>query len=179
MLAAGGVVLGASLAGCTGAPKLSARPDPVALSAGAQCDACGMVVADHPGPIGEVFYAGERPSNHGNPARFDSLRGCLFPYHFEHERLGWEATAVYVTDYSTVDYTLTNEGGRTFASSHTDVASFTNARTAFYVVGSDVHGAMGEEFFPFAARPVAETFAAEHGGDVLGFEDISPATLGR
>ena len=138
-----------------------------------------MVVGDHPGPNGEIFYREERPATHDNPARFDSLRGCLFPYYFEHERLGWEAVAVYVTDYSTVDYTLTSEGDRTFVSSHTDAASFTDARTAQYVVGSDVHGAMGADLFPFSARADAEAFAATYGGDVLGFDDVSPATLER
>ena len=151
----------------------------MALAAGVQCDVCGMVVADHPGPNGEIFYRDKRPATHDNPARFDSLRGCLFPYYFEHERLGWEAAAVYVTDYSAVDYTLASEGGRTFVSSHTDAESFTDARTASYVVGSDVHGSMGEEFLPFAARSDAEAFAEAHGGDVLGFDEVTPGTLER
>lgn len=154
-------------------------PDPVALSTAAQCDACGMVVGDHPGPNGEIFYREERPATHDNPARFDSLRGCLFPYYFEHERLGWEAVAVYVTDYSTVDYTLSSEGDRTFVSSHTGAGSFTDARAASYVVGSGVHGAMGEDLVPFSARADAESFATDHGGEVLGFDDVSPETLKR
>jgi nitrous oxide reductase accessory protein NosL len=86
---------------------------------------------------------------------------------------------MYVTDYSTVDYTLASEGDRTFVSSHTDAESFTDARTALYVVGSDVHGAMGADFLPFSARADAEAFATDHGGEVLGFDDISPGTLER
>ncbi|MEF8843063.1 MAG: nitrous oxide reductase accessory protein NosL [Haloarculaceae archaeon] len=174
---AGGALLAASFAGCSGAPQSSEPPDPVTLSSGTQCDVCGMVVGDHPGPNGEIFYDSERPETHGNPARFDSLRGCLFPYYFQHERLDWGAVAVYVTDYSTVDYALSREDGRTFISSHTDAASFTDARSALYVVGSGVHGAMGEDLLPFSVRADADAFAADHGGDVLAFEEITPETL--
>lgn len=177
VLVTGAAVTAGVLAGCMGDRQPDESPEPVALSAGDQCDVCGMVIADHPGPNGELFYAEESPAGHDNPARFDSLRGCLFPYYFEHERLDWDAIALYVTDYSTVEYTLSTEGDQTFISSHTEPGSFTDGRAAFYVVGSDVRGAMGSDFVPFSAREDADAFATDHGGDVLAFDEITPDTL--
>jgi copper chaperone NosL len=179
VLATGASVATAALAGCSGEQQPTETPDPVALAAGDQCDICGMVIPDHPGPNGELFYAERTPSGHADPARFDSLRGCLFPFHFEHQRRDWNATAVYVTDYSTVDYTLSTEGSETFISSHVGADSFTDGQTAFYVIGSEVRGAMGADFVPFSVRDDADAFAADHGGEVLAFDDITPETLER
>lgn len=177
-LLAGGTVLAASLAGCSGDAD-EEPPEPVALSAGLSCDVCGMVVADHPGPVGEIFYADNSPIGHDNPARFDSLRGCLFPYYFEHKRKDWTATAVYVTDYSKVDATVTERDGDTFISSHTGAASFTDATEVVFVVGSGVQGAMGTDFIPFGQEAEADDFVADHGGEVLSFDEITPTTLSR
>jgi copper chaperone NosL len=176
VLFAGGTVLAASLAGCSGDTDES-PPEPVTLAAGLTCDVCGMVVADHPGPIGEIFYADTSPSGHDNPARFDSLRGCLFPYYFEHERNDWMATAVYVTDYSKVDATVADRDGDTFISSHTGATSFTDATEAVFVVGSGVQGAMGPDIIPFGQAAEADDFVADQGGEVLSFDEITPATL--
>jgi nitrous oxide reductase accessory protein NosL len=138
-----------------------------------------MVVTENPGPTGEIFYRDGRPPSHEGPARFDSLRGCLFPYYFEHERRNWEALAVYVTDYSTVDYSLTTEGSKTFVSRHADAESFTDAREAYFVVGAGVFGAMGEDLLPFSGRDDARAFADEHGGRVLAFDEVTPELLSR
>jgi copper chaperone NosL len=178
VLLAGGTVLAASLAGCAGDGD-EAPPAPVALTAGMDCEVCGMVVANHPGPNGEIFYADNTPADHDNPARFDSLRGCLFPYYFEHERKDWTATAVYVTDYSAVDYEVTERKGDTFISSHTGADSFTDATEATYVVGSGVQGAMGPDFISFGEGTDADEFVADHGGEVLAFDEVTPATLSR
>lgn len=168
-----------ALAGCTGDESPESPPEPATVSAGMQCDVCGMVIADHPGPNGELFYANQQPGDHENPARFDSLRGCLFPYYFEHDTLGWEAVALYVTDYSTVDYTLSTADGETYISSHTAPGSFTDGREAFYVVGSGIQGAMGPDFISFSSRGDADAFATDHGGNVLSFDEIAPETLQR
>jgi len=152
---------------------------PVSLSGGLQCDVCGMVIEKHPGPNGQIFYEDERPEGHDNPARFDSLKQCLFPYRLEHEQLGWTALAVYATDYSSVEYTLQTEGGTTYISSHVEPASFGLAEDLLYVVGSDVQGAMGPDFVPFSARSDAEAFAGENGGDLVEYGEIDEGLIGR
>lgn len=178
LLVLGGGLAVASLAGCTGGGNGSI-PDPVSLAGGLQCDQCGMVIEMHPGPNGQVFYPEHSPEGHENPARFDSVKACLFPYKLEHERLDWEATAVYATDYSSVEYALRREGATTYISSHVAAETFARAADLVYVVGSDVEGAMGPDFLPFSEPADAESFVAEHGGEVVEYGDIDEGLIGR
>lgn len=173
----GGAAAAAAVAGCLGGQATT--PDPVALTGGLQCDACGMIVEKHPGPDGQLFYRDERPEGHENPARFDSLKQCFFPYRLEHEQLGWSVAAAYVTDYSAVDFTVQTQGGTTIISSHPEADAFAPAPDLQYVVGSEVEGAMGPDFIPFSRRGDAESFAAEHDGDILAFDDIDEGVIGR
>lgn len=169
----------ASLAGCLGGDGGEEPvPEPVALDGGKQCDACGMVIADHPGPNGQIFYREHAPEGHDNPAWFDSPKE-LFAYHFEKQRLDWTARVVYVTDYSAVDYRLFTEHDTTYISSHVEPASFADAADVVYVVGSDVHGAMGPDLIPFGERADATAFVDDHAGEVLAYGDIDATTLGR
>ncbi len=53
-----------------------------------------------------------------------------------------------------------------------------DARTAWYVMGSDVYGPMGKELIPFGSRGAAEEFLKDHQGTtVLRFDDVSRKTL--
>lgn len=47
------------------------------------------------------------------------------------------------------------------------------AKAAYYVVGSKSQGPMGPEAFAFANLKDAKDFAAEHGGQVLTFKEVS------
>lgn len=177
LLRAGGALAGVAVAGCLGGR--GPAPEPVAVSGGLQCDVCGMIIEKHPGPNGQLFYREHDPEGHANPARFDSLKQCFFPYRLEHEQLGWSLAAAYVTDYSTVDFTLQAEGDTAFISSHPDAGAFAPAADLTYVVGSDVQGAMGPDFIPFSIRADAETFAASNGGDLVAYQDIDEGLVGR
>lgn len=176
LLRVGGLAAGLTFAGCLGG---AAAPEAVALSDGLQCDVCGMIIEKHPGPNGQLFYQDESPRDHGNPARFDSLKHCFFPYRLEHEQRGWTETAAYVTDYSAVDYTLQSEGEATLISSHPEAAAFAPASKLTYVVGSDIQGAMGPDFIPFSNRADAESIAADYGGDLVAYTDIDEGLIGR
>lgn len=174
-----GISATAFLAGCLGGEQSQQQPppDPIALSGGKQCDVCGMVIGDHAGANGQVFYSEQSPESHENPARFDSLKACMFPYYFQHKRRDWEALALYVTDYSVVDYTVTSRDDQKYISSHTTADAFANAEELNYVVESRVHGAMGADFIPFSARADAETFTEDYGGRTVHFDDITPELL--
>ena len=53
-----------------------------------------------------------------------------------------------------------------------------DARSAFYVMGSDVYGPMGHELVPFASKAEAEEFMTDHKGKrLLRFEDINTVLL--
>ncbi len=184
VLGAAGTGIAASLAGCLDSlgPLIdddSDGPDPRGLGDGVDCDVCGMVIDKHPGPNGQIFYEDEGPDGHSLPARFDSLKQCFFPYRLEHDEMGWTETAAYVTDYSSVDYDVSSEGGTTTISSHVEPSSFGVAQELQYVVGSDVQGAMGPDFVPFSDGDDAAAFADEYGGDVVAFDEIGEGLVGR
>ncbi|MFC7044853.1 nitrous oxide reductase accessory protein NosL [Halobacteriaceae archaeon GCM10025711] len=154
-------------------------PDAIALDDRNQCEVCGMIVSDHPGPNGQIFFRDNSPEGHDNPAWFDAVKACMFPYRFEHESYGWEIAAQYVTDYSVVDWTLSDEHGQIYISSFVAADTFVDATQASYVLGSEVNGAMGPDFIPFSKEADAQAFADEHGGKLYAFEDIGPEQLGR
>lgn len=175
-MAAGATGVGFALTGCLGGPG---GPDPVRLRGGVDCDVCGMVIGKHPGPTGQIFYREQSPQGHANPARFDSLKQCFFPYLFEHRQRGWSASALYVTDYSAVDYTVETAADEPHISSHPEPGAFAAAKDLHYVVGSRVIGAMGPDFIPFADRADADAFSADFGGEVLSFGAIDEGVIGR
>jgi nitrous oxide reductase accessory protein NosL len=50
-----------------------------------------------------------------------------------------------------------------------------DAKSALYVVGSDVYGPMGKELIPFARRADAEEFLRDHGGrKIVRFGEVAP-----
>lgn len=144
--------------------------DPIDL-AGEVCEVCGMVIDEHPGPNGQVFFADGNPPERDGPARFDSLP-CLRNYLLEADRNGWEPVAVLVTDYSTLDYGIETIGGRTYISSHTEPDDFADATTLVYLIGSIVEGAMGVATVPFSDADDAETLVDEYGGEVRQWDDL-------
>ncbi|KTG27025.1 nitrous oxide reductase accessory protein NosL [Haloferax profundi] len=164
------------LAGCLGGDSAS-KPAPIDLSGGKEDDQGGMVIGLHAGPNGQIFYRDNAPDGHENPAWFHTLSMGLFPYYFEHEQMGWNETAIYVTDYSVVDYSLTSDGGDTFISTHTGADTFGDATEMTYVVGSAVLGGMGRDLIPFSSADDADVFVEDHGGSTVGFTDITAEWL--
>jgi copper chaperone NosL len=174
-LGALGSLLGSGgLAGCLGG---STRPDPVDLSGGKADDQGGMIIGKHGGPNGQIFYANHSPEGHDNPAWFHTLAFGLFRYYFRHERRGWEAEAIYVTDYSSLDYELTERDGRLYMPAPTAAETFGDAETMTYVMESDVHGGMGPELHPFSAADDARAFVDAHGGRMVTFDDVTPQLI--
>lgn len=135
-----------------------------------------MVVAEHPGPTAEIFYADQTPEGHDNPARFDSTWEA-YQYDFERENRGWERTAFYVTDYSSVDYTITEDDGDELISTHPRTEAFESVTEVTYVVGSRVLGAMGRDLVAFTTWGDAESFRAEHGGDFATHDEVTPELI--
>ncbi|MHB9285769.1 nitrous oxide reductase accessory protein NosL [Halobacteriales archaeon Cl-PHB] len=174
---AGGLGLVVGLAGCLGGDGDGGpAPDPVTLTAGDSCEVCGMVIPNHPGPDVEIFYADNQPSGHDNPAHFCSTWEA-FQYDFE--RQDWTRQAFYVTDYSAVDYEIFQEGGDLLISSHPEAEAFVAASEVTFVVGSEVLGAMGKDLIAFSERSDAEQFQTEYGGQLMGFDDVTPSVISQ
>jgi nitrous oxide reductase accessory protein NosL len=153
--------------------------EPVDLSGGKYDDHGGMVIGRHGGANGQVFYAENAPDRGENPAWFHTLVFGLFPYHFGRLDRGWEPRVVYVTDFSQVEYELTERDGRLQMPSPTAAETFGEAADLTYVAESEVMGGMGPALHPFSDEAEAEAFAAEHGGIALSFEEIDPVIIER
>jgi nitrous oxide reductase accessory protein NosL len=138
-----------------------------------------MVIQKHPGPVGQVFFEENTPDGHENPAYFDALKQCMFPYRLERESRGWSVAAQYATDYSNVDYDVTSEGGETYVSSHVAADAFAPTAELYYVVESEVRGAMGPDFVPFSDEDDATAFAGEYGGEAVEYDEIGEGLIGK
>jgi nitrous oxide reductase accessory protein NosL len=173
----GGAATLAALAGCGGSDTADA-PEAVGLTTEDRCDVCGMVIPNHPGPSAQIFYADERPSGHDNPARFDSTWEA-FQYDFERRDRGWSREVFYVTDYSVVDYSVSEEGGDSVISTHPGAEAFADAESVTFVVGSEVNGAMGRDLIAFTERGDAESFRDEYDGTLAAFDEVTPETIAQ
>ncbi|WP_238880555.1 nitrous oxide reductase accessory protein NosL [Achromobacter xylosoxidans] len=119
---------------------------------------CGMALADHTGPKGQIFIKG-RPA----PVWFSSIKQ-VFAYTLLPEEPKAIA-AIYVNDMATAG-----------ADGVPDPAAWIDARQAFYVIEGRFVGGMGaEDAMPFSLRDRAEAFAQAHGGRVVAYADVPEA----
>jgi nitrous oxide reductase accessory protein NosL len=120
------------------------------------CPVCGMFVAKYPEWVATVLY------RDGHAHHFDGAKD-MFKYLFDLAK--WapghsaeEIKAIGVTDY----YGLNR----------------IDARQAWYVIGSDVLGPMGNELVPLQSQEDAEEFLHDHQGRrILRFDEVSAPLL--
>lgn len=143
-----GVWLAAAAAGAAQAP---AKPGP-----GDKCPVCGMFVAKYPDWTAAAVYPG------GPVLYFDGAKD-LFKFHFDPGKyrrgsLPAGAAGLFVTEYYDLE--------------------LIDARSAWFVEGSDVYGPMGRELIPFKTEADALLFLKDHRGTrVLGFGEVTPAVI--
>lgn len=138
------------------------KPEAQALTRDSIGYFCGMIVADHEGPKGQVLLA-----NRDEALWFASVRDTI-----AFTRLPEEinpVAAVYVNDLS-----------RAVSWEHPGVDAWVEIDDAVYVVGSARRGGMGApELAPFSDRDDAELFAEQYGGEILTLGEIpNDAVLG-
>jgi nitrous oxide reductase accessory protein NosL len=169
-VAAAGV---AAVAGCAGGESNSI--DPVSIDDEQACDQCGMIVADHPGTVGQVHFEDAEPEG-GRPAQFCSAT-CTYTYRFDAADAGRTPLATFLTDYSAVDQEVFEEGGDTMFSSHVESDAFAREPALTVVARSAVIGAMGPDLVPFSEAGDVDDFVAEYGGEALPATEVDRATL--
>ena len=129
-------------------------PDGSKLDTSTECPICHMGI-EHgvPGPAAVVF-------KDGKVVGFDGA-GDMFRYILEPAKYGFDAgniKNVYVTDDTT--------------------KKFLDAKTALYVLDSDVQATMGSEVVPFSKKEDAEKFKTEHKGEkIVAYSEITPEAL--
>lgn len=151
------------LAACERAGPAAPPPAPAEISDEATGHYCGMLLADHEGPKGQIHLA-----SRSGPIWFSSVRDTIAFLRLPEEAK--DVVAVYVNDMGSAPRWDQPQAG-----------AWVEARTAWFVVDSSMRGGMGaNEAVPFATRPAAESFSASHGGRVLRLDGIpDDYVLGR
>ncbi|MGQ9366679.1 nitrous oxide reductase accessory protein NosL [Azospirillum sp. ST 5-10] len=150
----------APLAACQEDEAAAAPPPPQAIAADAVGHYCGMMLAEHPGPKGQVLLAGD-----GRPLWMSSVRDLFAFTMLPEERK--DVAALYVTDV-----------GRAADPRRPDLTAWVEAHRAWYVLGSRLSGGMGQaEPYPFASEEAARAFAAANGGVVKRFAEVTEAEI--
>lgn len=141
------------LVGC-GQSATETAVSPLAIKQGTACSLDGMLLADYPGPKAQIHYAGQ-----AEPDFFcDTVE--MFHLFLNPEQIR-AVRGVFVQDMGRADW----DNPR---------AHWIDAQTAYYVHGSKRHGSMGPTIASFAHEADATRFAAEYGGKVYRFADITP-----
>jgi copper chaperone NosL len=133
----------------------------VAMESADECHLCGMLITRFDGPKGEVF----RKETGGQVFKFCSTRD-MFSYYLDPENKR-NVAQMMVHDMSKMPW----------GSEGIDDKYFIDAKTAWYVIGSEKTGAMGDTLASFSKQSDAQAFAKEVGGKTISFTDINYDTL--
>lgn len=131
---------------------------PVAFESGDECHVCGMIITELPGAKAQALESRSTAVRKFCSTQ-DMLSWWLQP---ENQNLKAE---LYVHDVAKTPW------------EHPQDEHLIDARTAFYVLGSSVQGAMGPSLVSFGTREAAELFADTKGGRVLSWQQMDLTVL--
>ncbi|MDP2904435.1 MAG: nitrous oxide reductase accessory protein NosL [Methylovulum sp.] len=121
-----------------------------------RCPVCGMFVYKYPKWIALIVF------QDGAHYFYDGVKD-MFKHIFDTAKYTPGRSAetikeIYVTDYYDVE--------------------LIDAKSAFYVIGSDVLGPMGHELLPFKDQESAQEFLEDHAGkSILRFQEVTPVII--
>lgn len=122
----------------------------------AKCEVCGMFVSKYPKWVAQIQL--KDGHNHYFDGIKDMLKFYFNPSKYKHTHSNEDIANINATDYYSLE--------------------LIDARTAYYVIGSNVYGPMGEEFIPFKNEEEAKKFMIDHfGKKVLSFSEIKEDLL--
>lgn len=143
---------------CDKAGSVAPPPTPAEVSAEATGHYCGMLLADHEGPKGQIFL-----TSSADPIWFSSVRDTVSFLRLPEEAK--DVAAVFVNDMGKAKNWQQPEAG-----------TWVDANSAWFVLDSNMRGGMGApEAVPFAEKLAAEAFVAEHGGKLAKLTEIPDA----
>jgi len=147
------VTLGVLLALAACSPTEQAPPAPIELTRATACALDGMLLLDFPGPKAQIHYT-------QGPTDFFCDTVEMFSIYLRPEQQK-RVRALYVQDMGRADW-----------NSPTD--NWIDAKTAFYVQGSNKRGSMGPTLVSFALEEQAKAFVGKNGGKIYRFTEITP-----
>jgi copper chaperone NosL len=131
------------------------KPDPVPMTDEALGNYCQMNIAEHDGPVAQIFRAG-----FDRPIWFSQVRDAIAYTRLPEETD--DVTAFYVSDM-----------GHGSTGTRPDPITWADAEDVRFVIGSGQVGGMGApEAVPFADPASAAAFAASNGGRIVTLADI-------
>jgi copper chaperone NosL len=141
-------------AGACSKDEADATPPPQPLASDATGYYCGMLLAEHPGPKGQILL-----QSRDSPVWFSSVRDTLTFLALPEEPK--DVAAIYVSDMAKAP---------TWEEPGDD--NWVLAENAFFVVDSDQQGGMGgAEAVPFSTEAAAQAFIRDHRGRIVGFAE--------
>ncbi|SFG70706.1 nitrous oxide reductase accessory protein NosL [Pseudomonas sp. NFACC45] len=153
-----GVLMCLALVACGKTESPPASKATLAFHPSDECHVCGMVITDFPGPKGAAVAAG-------------GVKKFCSPA----EMLGWWLQP----ENHRADVQLyVHDMGRSHWNTPDD-EHLIDARSAYFVLGSGLKGAMGVVLASFSDAQAAEKLARDTGGRVLRLEDIDQKLLGQ
>jgi copper chaperone NosL len=131
-------------------------PPAHSLTADATGHYCGMLLAEHAGPKGQILLEGR-----DDPVWFSSVRDTLTFLNLPEEPK--TIAAVYVSDMA-----------KAASWEQPGADNWMLAGDAFFVVGSSRQGGMGgTEAVPFSTEPAAQAFVQQYGGRIVRLDDAT------
>lgn len=146
------LVIGCAWIGLASCSQSSHVAQPVEVTSSTSCSLDGMLLADYPGPKAQIQY------EQGDTDFFcDTVE--MFSIYLKPEQKK-RVTGIFVQDMGKTDWN--NPKGH-----------WIDARSAFYVVGSQMKGGMGPTLASFSSQSDAEQFKNKNGGKVYKFSEIT------
>jgi copper chaperone NosL len=137
-------------------PLDAAETAPPKPSARDKCPVCGMFVAKYPDWLTAIRF------RDGSHAYFDGAKDLFkylhAPMKYDALRKAEDIRVIQVLDYYRLEWI--------------------DARSAWYVLGSDVYGPMGRELIPLAREADAQEFLKDHRGErIVRFSEVTPEVI--
>jgi len=140
--------------------KDNSNQEAISVTKDDKCPVCGMFVYKFPKWVAQIVY------KDGNKLSFDGVKD-LMKFYFDRTKYGKYETLtreniskILVTDYysqKTIDGTK-----------------------AFFVIGSNITGPMGNELIPFKQKSDAQTFMSDHNGKaIVSFDNIKQEEVSK
>lgn len=120
-----------------------------------RCPVCGMYPANYPKWHSQVVFKDGEHLSFDSPIEMFRFTHDVAKYDKRHG--SGDIGRIYVPDYE--------NGG------------WLDAAKAFFVVGSKARGPMGDDLPAFASKEAASGFTKKAGGEVLNFQQVTPAVI--
>jgi len=139
--------------------KDRATSDTVKVTKDEKCPVCGMFVYKYPRWAAQIFYKDAKGEKH---LSFDGVKDMMKFYLNPSKWGDYKGVKENISKMKVTDY-------------YTQKAI--DAKSAYYVTGSDVLGPMGKELIPFSSKEEALKFIKDHKGKVVKYSEITAEVL--